>query len=106
MVGNITKLLDQAKGALEKLLRDSLKILKDNADGLDQNGANLKKHYSQAQTDLNLVNHVITFHELPDSPGGLTKDAFDKKVFEVAQHVESLNQEIEVSRARVKAKKN
>ena len=106
MVGNITKLLEQAKGALEKLVRDSLKILKDNADCLDENGASLKKHYSQAQNDLNLINHVMTFHELPDSPGSITKDVFDKKVYQVAQHVEALNQEIEVSRAKVKAKKN
>ena len=84
----------------------SLKILKDNADCLDENGANLKKHYSQAQNDLNLINRVMTFHELPDSPGSITKEVFDKKVYQVAQHVEVLNQEIEVSRAKVKAKKN
>ena len=101
---NINKLLDQAKGALDKLCKDALKILKDSEKIPDQ-GKLLKSKYALAQKDLGLINHVKMFREMPDERP-LNKDTFDKCVYEVAQHVETLNSAIESAKADLRAKNN
>ena len=101
---DISKLLDQAKGALERLSKDALKILKDPSK-LSDKGKALRGHYNTAQQDLANVNHVVLFRELPNELP-LTKDNFDACVFKVAQHVEALNQEVETSKAKVRAGSN
>ena len=101
---NINKLLDQAKGALDKLCKDALKILKDSEKIPDQ-GKLLKSKYALAQKDLGLINHVKMFRDMPDERP-LNKDTFDKCVYEVAQHVETLNSAIESAKADLRAKNN
>ena len=102
---SITKLLDQAKTSLEKLSTSAMKLLK-NQDMLEpQQAKTLRSQYATCQRDLSEVNHVRLFRELPNGKP-LNKQSFDAAVFEVAQHVEQLNESVEQAKAKVRARSN
>eukprot|EP00438_Fugacium_kawagutii_P008317 Skav206340 [mRNA] locus=scaffold1420:525939:526722:+ [translate_table: standard] len=101
----IETLLNQAKGALDKLSKDSIKCLQKDANKLPDGGKKLRNLYSQAQKDLHNIEHVRMFKELPDQRP-LTKATFDACVMAVAEHVEQLNEELETTKALIKARSN
>ena len=102
---SINKLLDQAKTSLEKLSTSAMKLLK-NQDMLEpQQAKTLRSQYATCQRDLSEVNHVRLFRELPNGKP-LNKQSFDAAVFEVAQHVEQLNESVEQAKAKVRARSN
>ena len=82
-----------------------MKLLK-NQDMLEpQQAKTLRSQYATCQRDLSEVNHVRLFRELPNGKP-LNKQSFDAAVFEVAQHVEQLNESVEQAKAKVRARSN
>lgn len=101
----VGKLLDQARDSLDKLAKESLKLLKNSEKMGDEDAKKLRQMYATSQQDLANVQHVKMFGELPNNKE-LTKNNFDQAVYNVAQNVEKFNKQIEICRAAIRAKNN
>ena len=96
--------LGQAKESNEKLQKESMKILS-KLNTSSSLFAPLKKGITTMDKNLQNISHVLTWKELPDETA-VTKEKFDKFIFEVAEATEKMNELVLTTKAALKAKQN
>lgn len=98
-------ILQDAKGALTKLNNEALKILKKLPQGPDDHVfRRIKKSMATANLTIADLEHMTTFHEMPDE-SSITKKGVDKMLYETGTMVENYNEIIEMAKGAIKARK-
>ena len=98
-------ILQDAKGALTKLNNEALKILKKLPQGPDDHVfRRIKKSMATANLTIADLEHMTTFHEMPDE-SSITKKGVDKMLYETGTMVENYNEIIEMAKGVIKARK-
>lgn len=97
-------ILQDAKGALTKLNIEALKILKKLPQTDDVLFRRIKKCVSTANGAISDLEHMTTFHEMPDE-SSITKKGVDKLLYETGTMVETYNEVIEMAKGVFKARR-
>ena len=97
-------ILQDAKGALTKLNIEALKILKKLPQTDDVLFRRIKKCVSTANNTISDLEHITTFHEMPDG-SSITKKGVDKLLYETGTMVETYNEVIEMAKGVFKARR-
>ena len=97
-------ILQDAKGALTKLNTEALKILKKLPQTDDVLFRRIKKCVSTANNTISDLEHITTFHEMPDE-SSITKKGVDKLLYETGTMVETYNEVIEMAKGVFKARR-
>ena len=100
----MTLVLGQAKDSNEKLHKESMKILSKLTPSSTL-FAPLKKGVTTMDKNLGAIVHVLTWKELPDETA-VTKEKFDKFIYEVAEATEKMNELVLTTKAALKSKLN
>ena len=98
-------ILQDAKGALAKLNREALKILKKPPHQTDDRlFRRIKKCVSTASFSISDLEHMTTLHEMPDG-SSITKKGVDKLLYETGTVVETFNEVFEMAKGVFKARR-
>ena len=98
-------ILQDAKGAVTKLNSEALKILKKLPHQTDDTlFRRIKKCVSTANLSISDLEHMTTFHEMPDE-SSITKKGVDKLLYETGTMVETFNEVIEMAKGAFKARR-
>ena len=97
-------ILQDAKGALTKLNNEALKILKKLPQTDEHVFRRIKKCMSTANLTISDLEHMTTFHEMPDE-SSITKKGVDKMLYETGTMVETYNEIIEMAKGVLKARR-
>ena len=97
-------ILQDAKGALTKLNNEALKILKKLPQTDDHVFQRIKRCMSTANLTISDLEHMTTFHEMPDE-SSITKKGVDKMLYETGTMVETYNEIIEMAKGVRKARR-
>ena len=97
-------ILQDAKGALTKLNSKALKILKKLPQTGDVLWRRIKKCVSTANLTISDLDHMTTFHEMPDG-SSITKKGVNKLLYETGAMAETFNEVIVMAKGVFKARR-
>ena len=101
---SIKPLLDKARGACERLLKEGMKLVKDGALQSTELGR-VKEGHMKLSKHVSDISTLMTWHELPEK-ATLSRTNLERFVHDIAASVDTFNGDIESAKGRLKARKN